>query len=413
MTSPTLNRQLDRFLARWPDARWHGFEPADCGTRDEALRLALGEPASLHYALDRAGFVVSLEDDLLGPGPQQLRNAGQWAARRRAALAGDGISVLLVAEPTPTLTGSKAQVRLPVASSRIPALIAALAEHIGVEEAKGPELSTDERKWVDAAAEGLQAHRGNGLVAVGPYQPAGGAGPRPPHQCGARGLGKNGVLHGPMARPALPTIASGALAADIADGAVETLIVCDANPVYTSPADIDFAALMQRVPLRLHAGLFYDETAETVSVAPAALAPVGELERRPRRRRDRNHDPADRPPALRYAWHSRTARVLLAEAVDDPGIDRGSDLARRCVGAGGRAAEEHWRGILRAGFVGGNRPPFAHSFRARRCQGRPMAAGGEPGEATGAGWKSSSVPTLASGTDGLPIAPGSRNCRNR
>jgi molybdopterin-containing oxidoreductase family iron-sulfur binding subunit len=43
-------------------------------------------------------------------------------------------------------------------------------------------------------------------------------------------------------------------------GAVKVLIVLGANPVYDAPAALDFAARMERVPLKIHAGLYYDET---------------------------------------------------------------------------------------------------------------------------------------------------------
>ncbi len=359
ITSPTLNRQLDALLARWPNARWHGSEPADCGTREEALRLALGEPAALHYALDRAGFVVSFEDDLLGPGPQQLRNAGGWAARRRAALGGDGGSTLLVAEPTPTLTGSKAQSRLVVASSRIPALIAALAERIGLDGSGAPELATGERAWLDAAAQGLQAHRGECLLAVGPYQPP---------EVQALGLSLNGALGawgqtvyctGPIARPVNPGNTLAALAADIADGSVETLVVIDANPVYTAPADVDFAALMRRVPLRLHAGLFYDETAEQCQWHLPLSHPLESWSDA----RAVDGTATIIQPTVRPVYDTRGVHQLLALLLGEPAPDARPIVAQTWRDmrrdAGGTIAEDEWRHILRTGFAAASAPPIS------------------------------------------------------
>jgi molybdopterin-containing oxidoreductase family iron-sulfur binding subunit len=46
------------------------------------------------------------------------------------------------------------------------------------------------------------------------------------------------------------------------DGAVEVLVVLGSNPVYAAPADLDFAKALDRVPLRIHHGLYLDETAE-------------------------------------------------------------------------------------------------------------------------------------------------------
>ncbi|MFS2020294.1 hypothetical protein ACEN88_27430, partial [Massilia sp. CT11-108] len=39
------------------------------------------------------------------------------------------------------------------------------------------------------------------------------------------------------------------------------MLMLDANPAYDAPADLDFAALLRRVPLSAHLGLYRDETA--------------------------------------------------------------------------------------------------------------------------------------------------------
>ena len=38
--------------------------------------------------------------------------------------------------------------------------------------------------------------------------------------------------------------------------------ILGSNPVYAAPADLDFAAALDKVPLRIHHGLYLDETAE-------------------------------------------------------------------------------------------------------------------------------------------------------
>ena len=55
-----------------------------------------------------------------------------------------------------------------------------------------------------------------------------------------------------------------ALAADMAAGRVQTLLMLNANPVYDAPADLDFAAKLAGVKLKIHAGLYADETALNV-----------------------------------------------------------------------------------------------------------------------------------------------------
>src|SRR4030095_9365317 len=52
-----------------------------------------------------------------------------------------------------------------------------------------------------------------------------------------------------------------ARSADMQARAVECLLILGANPVYDAPADLDFAGALQQVALRVHLGLYADETA--------------------------------------------------------------------------------------------------------------------------------------------------------
>ena len=85
------------------------------------------------------------------------------------------------------------------------------------------------------------------------------------HAINAR-LGNVGrtVLNGPPAevRPEDQIASLRSLADDMDRGAVSLLLVLGANPAFTAPADLDFAAKMDKVPLRMHLGVFQDETGE-------------------------------------------------------------------------------------------------------------------------------------------------------
>ena len=50
------------------------------------------------------------------------------------------------------------------------------------------------------------------------------------------------------------------LANDMEADRIDTLIIIGGNPVYTSPADLDFSRRLARAPLRVHQSLYYDET---------------------------------------------------------------------------------------------------------------------------------------------------------
>src|SRR5439155_13879060 len=63
------------------------------------------------------------------------------------------------------------------------------------------------------------------------------------------------------ARPSDPMASVSELVADMRAGRVELLLVLGSNPAYAAPADLDFASAMDKVKLRVHLGLYDDETA--------------------------------------------------------------------------------------------------------------------------------------------------------
>jgi molybdopterin-containing oxidoreductase family iron-sulfur binding subunit len=252
---PTLQRQMTAILHRWPEARWH----VDAG--DEAWaaasRGAYGRLLDRRLHLDRAEAIVALDDDLLGPGPLQTWHARGWSARRQAWQQGRGDAALFVAEPSPTLTGVIATERLIAAHRRMPALLAAIAARLGIETGAAVTLAPKEAAWADAAAASLARHRGRALLTLGAHHP-----PELQHLALAIDARLNGAAVAELAeRPDPRPEGLAALAHDLDAGAVDTLIVIDANPAYTAPGDLRFGAAMDHARLRLHAGLHRDETA--------------------------------------------------------------------------------------------------------------------------------------------------------
>lgn len=345
-TSPTFARQMAGLAARWPKALWHVLEPADEDQRRAATLLAFGRPLAPLPRLDLADVVVSLDDDLLGPGPQQTRNAWLWSQRRQAYQRGEGDHRLFVAEPTPSLTGVAAQARLACPHGRIPALAQALAARLGLGGAT-PALGAREQAWVMAAARHLSAAGPRGLVSIGAAHP-----PAVQalafainHRLGALGITQRMIEPVALAPPDGGSFA--ALCAAMAAGAVDTLMILDANPIYAAPADCGFAAGLARVRLSIHAGLHRDETArrchwhapiehdlETWSDARAVDGAVSLIQ-----------------PLVRPFYAVRSRHALL-ETLQGRPMSNGHDLVmatwRERFGAD---FEARWPLALRLGFV--------------------------------------------------------------
>jgi MoCo/4Fe-4S cofactor protein with predicted Tat translocation signal len=253
VTSPTLFAQLQEILAAFPAARWHQYEAA---VPQSALSAALGH--SVQYRLDTADVIVSLEADFIGSGPGNLSYIRQYASRRKRPDLGQ-LNRLYVAESAWTLTGAKADHRLPVRSSQIEELARALSAGLG----SGSVPGGPHQAWIQSAARDLQQQAGRSLVMPGEFQPV--AVHRLAEAMNQR-LGNVGrtVTYGSLleARPVDAMASLRELVADMKAGRVELLVILDGNPVYSAPGDLDFAGALDKVPLRIHLGEYDDETAE-------------------------------------------------------------------------------------------------------------------------------------------------------
>jgi MoCo/4Fe-4S cofactor protein with predicted Tat translocation signal len=260
ISSPTLADQLRGFLKIYTQAKWHVYEPINRDNLLEGAKQAFGQPVETRYDFEKADVIVSLDADFLYAGfPGNVRYIRDFAKRRNP----DGkMNRLYVIESTPTTTGAKADHRWPMtaveASFTPRALFGALNKsgHTGIE-------ALDE--FVSRVAEDLQIHRGSSIVIAGDHQP-------PEVHALTHLLNEslgnvgNTVFYGDAvdANPVNQTESIKDLVADMRGGKVDLLIILGGNPAYDAPADLDFGEVLKSntVPLRVHLGLYQNETAE-------------------------------------------------------------------------------------------------------------------------------------------------------
>jgi MoCo/4Fe-4S cofactor protein with predicted Tat translocation signal len=244
ITSPTLADQFETLRKELPNATWHSWEPA--------ARLVPGDDFT--YNFERADVVLAIGSDFLGCGPGHVRYARDFASRRRAALSTGGTR-LYVVESCPTITGSKADHRLPLKPSDIVQFAQAATGRADLKT--GP--STTE--FLNAALADLRAHRGRSIVIAGDTQPSEvHAQVRQLNEM----LGNIGstVVPIPSIEPrSIDHVASiRDLTAAMAAGQVDMLIVVGGNPVFDAPADLNFADALKKVGLSIHLSSTEDET---------------------------------------------------------------------------------------------------------------------------------------------------------
>lgn len=267
IVSPTLERQMGNLLKDMPEAKWHVYEPLHADMALRGSQMAFGEAVNAVYDFHKADVVLSLDADFLQCGPGALRYAADFMARRRVRTALEnaasaGMSRLYVVETAVSCTGAKADHRLALRTAEVEGFARAVAARLGVAAAESnPGGQGTLAKWVSAVAKDLEAHRGRCLVLAGERQP-------PLVHLLAHVL--NDHL-GNVGQTVTYTVSSDAqpsdrtqslreLVQDMKQGRVEFLAILGGNPVYSAPADLNFADHLQSVPLRVHHGLFLDET---------------------------------------------------------------------------------------------------------------------------------------------------------
>jgi molybdopterin-containing oxidoreductase family iron-sulfur binding subunit len=263
ITSPTLLADIAAFLKRYPKAQWHSYDPIHRDAMIESTLQCFGRELQPIYDFSKPTVVLSLDSDFLGPGPAQQAYARGFMSRRGPTELSNRLYVI---ESSLTLTGAKADHRLPARSSQILTLALALAQEIGVPGLPKPtDLSADHQKWIHEAAKDLRSHAGASLVVAGEHQ-------SPAVQSIAIAINDQLNNFGSSVSWIAPPTSEisqqnhsrvqslNSLTQDMLQGKVTTLLILSANAVYQAPGSLGFGEALKKVPLRIRYGLYHDET---------------------------------------------------------------------------------------------------------------------------------------------------------
>jgi MoCo/4Fe-4S cofactor protein with predicted Tat translocation signal len=262
ISSPTLADQLRNFLKLYPQAKWHVYEPVNRDNVLEGAKLAFGQPVETRYDFEKADVIVSLDADFLYAGfPGNVRYIRDFAKRRNP----DGkMNRLYVIESTMTSTGAKADHRTPARGQDIESFAQTLASVIGV-KVGAVGLPTEQFKFATSAAADLMKHRGTSIAIAGEHQSQWVHALAHTINEMLGNVGTTVFYTDPVdANPVNQTESIKELAAGMRGGKVDLLVILGGNPAYDAPSDLDFANVLKsgKVPLRVHLGLYQNETAE-------------------------------------------------------------------------------------------------------------------------------------------------------
>jgi MoCo/4Fe-4S cofactor protein with predicted Tat translocation signal len=258
ITSPSLAEMIAGILRDFPGAHWHQYDPV---ARPAAPAAAAARTSTI-YHFDKADVVVALDADFLACGPGNVRYSKDFARRRRLSDDNKSMNRLYAVESTPTLTGAKADHRLPLRASDIEGFAQQLAAAVSAGSggaARTP--SANETKWISAIAKDLQANKGRSVVVAGDYQTDA---VRAAAQAINDALGNTGttVTYGANidAAPAAGITSIADLARAMDAGQVELLLILGGNPVFTAPVDLNFSQKLAKVALSVYHSTHVDET---------------------------------------------------------------------------------------------------------------------------------------------------------
>jgi MoCo/4Fe-4S cofactor protein with predicted Tat translocation signal len=265
ISSPTLADQLRGFLKIYPQAKWHVYEPVNRDNVLEGAKLAFGQPAETRYDFSKADVIVSLDADFLYAGfPGNTRYIRDFAKRRNPD--SGNMNRLYVIESTPTSTGAKADHRWPLRAWDIGATARNIATvvHSRARAMEGAEGDAEAKKFQGLIRD-LDDHRGSSVVIAGDHQPAEVHAIVHALNSELGNVGKTVFYTDPVdLNPINQSESIKELVADINGGKVDLLIILGGNSAYDAPADLNFADALKsgKVPLRVHHGLYQNETAE-------------------------------------------------------------------------------------------------------------------------------------------------------
>ncbi len=182
------------------------------------------------------------------------------------------------------------------------------------------------------------------------------------------------------------------------------LVVLGANPAYAAPVDLMIAEALDKVPLRIHHGLYLDETAERCHwhlPASHALESWGDL-------RAADGTVSIVQPLIAPLYNTLSEIEVLAAFGE--GEPKGYDVVRAHWEGqlGAEDFEKRWNRALHDGVVAGT----AFEAKAVKVVARRVGEGRQDGGPR-PGSRSPSAPTPPSSTAASRTWAGCRSCRSR
>jgi MoCo/4Fe-4S cofactor protein with predicted Tat translocation signal len=263
IASPSTLEIIDQYRKRYPNFRHVTYDAVSLSGLRAANAQSFGQAVIPHYAFDKARVIVGLDADFLGTWLSPVEFARQYAQNRKPE---GKPSLHIQFESGFSVTGSNADVRVPVAPSELGIAAVALLRRVmrkagmsGAPDAPEP----IESGKLDAVADELWQHRGESLVVSGSNDPA--------VQIVVNALnvflgniGKTVDLAHPSLQRKGEDQSLVELVNDMNRGRIHTLILYGVNPAYDYHAPQEFLSALKQIALSISFSDRKDETGSHV-----------------------------------------------------------------------------------------------------------------------------------------------------
>ena len=348
LNSPSASALRVEALKKYPKAKWIEYESISRENQLAGAMMAFGQAVDVRPQFDKAKVIVALDADFLGLDSPTPLPTKQFSKRRKVATEEDleKMNRLYVVESQFSITGANADHRLRMKAGDVKQFAMDLAGSLGAVSGLNVVGGNDKRaKFLTALVKDLKSAGAEALVVAGPRQPA------IVHAIAAAindSLKSAAVSYSKNEGTPAGTAALKALAAEMNGGQVSTLVILGGNPVYTAPADLQFATAMAKVANTIHLGVDEDETA----VAAKWHAPEAHYLETWSDARSADGTVAIQQPMIDSMYGGKTVAEMIALIVDYKD-KKAHDIVKNFYATGAKAAdaEKAWKKALNDGIV--------------------------------------------------------------
>jgi len=269
--SPSTKAVIAEFKAKYPTAQHVTYDAISYSALNKANKNVFGKSVVSSYDFSKAKTIVGIACDFLGNWINPIEFAKQYSTNRRVTKDKPEMSKHYHFEANLSLTGANADNRYMVKPSELGKVTLALFNEVasatGNSKASGDEKvgNADAVKAIKKAAEDLLKNKGQSLVVSGVNDEG--------IQTLINGINKMLDNYGKTVDVEMHyNLKQGDdkeftdLVADMAAGKVSVLLTYNCNPVYTSPASLNFAAAYKKVATKVSFAGVLDETAQWADV---------------------------------------------------------------------------------------------------------------------------------------------------